>query len=137
MIVIVLAGLGSETKEATISFVNPRAIRLQATMMEPITMMGRLLPHFDVDSSATTPIIGCTIKPETGPATQTMDVCPLVSPRDRRYGVQSAHAWLARWPHGMGIKGAHTCHLNTPGEAAGKKSATAWFHAKARAHVRT
>ncbi len=63
-------------------------------MTEPMAMMGRLLPHFDVDWSATTPIIGWTIKPDTGPATQTSDVCPFDRPRDRRYGVQSVHAWL-------------------------------------------
>lgn len=86
----VLAASGAETKEETISLVKPNVTRLQATMTEQMAMMGRRLPHFDVDSSATTPIIGWTIKPDKGPATQTSDVWPLVSPSDRRYGVQSA-----------------------------------------------
>jgi hypothetical protein len=64
-------------------------------MIEPIAMIGRLLPHFDVDSSATTPIMGCTIKPDRGPATQTNDVCPFDRPSERRYGVQSTHGVLA------------------------------------------
>ena len=75
---------GSETKALTISLVKPRVSKLRATMTEPITMMGRLLPHFDVDSSAMTPIMGWTIKPDKGPATQTNDVCPLDSPSERR-----------------------------------------------------
>ncbi len=60
-------------------------------MTDPTAIMGRLLPHFEVDSSAMTPIIGWTINPDSGPATQTSDVCDLDSPRERRYGVQSAH----------------------------------------------
>jgi hypothetical protein len=58
MMVKALAVWGSDTNEATISFVNPRTSRLQATMTDPRAMMGRRLPHFEVDSSAMTPIIG-------------------------------------------------------------------------------
>jgi hypothetical protein len=58
MIVNVLVTSLSPTKAATISFVKPRVIRLHATMADPITIMGLRLPHFDVDWSATTPIIG-------------------------------------------------------------------------------
>ena len=80
----ILAVSFSRTKEATISLVNPRARRANATIQDPTMMMGRLLPNLDLDSSAMTPIMGCTINPDKGPATQTSDVCPLVSPRDRR-----------------------------------------------------
>jgi len=58
--------------------------RLSATIMEPATIIGRLLPHFDVELSAMTPMIGCTIIPEMGPASQTMDVWPFVNPRESR-----------------------------------------------------
>lgn len=69
---------------------NPIVNRLIATRRDPITITGRLLPHLDLELSAITPIIGCTIMPEMGPANQTIEVWPFVNPRERRYGVQSA-----------------------------------------------
>lgn len=86
--VAVVADCLSETNEAMISLVKPRERRPNATITEPMAIIGRLLPHRDVDSSARTPMIGCTIRPDSGPATQTRDVCPLVRPSDSRYGVQ-------------------------------------------------
>jgi hypothetical protein len=89
MIVNALVESGPKPNDSTISFVNPRVRRHNATMSEPRRIMGRLLPHFEVDSSAMTPMMGWTIKPDMGPATQTRDVWPLVRPSESRYGVQS------------------------------------------------
>jgi hypothetical protein len=73
-------------------------------MMIPASMYGRLLPNLEVQLSARTPggtiqfekyrdlssknapIRGCTTKPETGPATNTMAIFDFESPRERRYG---------------------------------------------------
>jgi hypothetical protein len=71
-------------KKPTISFVNPRASRLQTTTSVAAMMMGLLRPHFDFDWSDITPITGWTIRPDRGPAIHTTDVCPLVKPRERR-----------------------------------------------------
>lgn len=68
----------------TISLVKPSTSRLTATMAVPATMKGLLLPHLDVFPSAMTPMMGWTIRPESGPAIQTRDVLLFVRPRLRR-----------------------------------------------------
>lgn len=74
----------------TISLVKPSTSRLRATMPVPTTMNGRLRPHLDVLSSAMTPTMGWTRRPDSGPAIQTADVLLFVRPRLSRYGVQSS-----------------------------------------------
>lgn len=72
-----------------ISLVHPSVIKLAATIQEPTAMYGLLRPHLDVLESAKAPTIGCTIRPDRGPAIQTKDVWLLVKPRFNKYGVQS------------------------------------------------
>ena len=124
MMVNTLAVSLSSTNAATISLVKPNEIRLHATIKDPMTIIGRLLPHFDVDSSAKTPMMGCTIKPDNGPATQTSDVCPLDKPSERRYGVQSipkkvsiSILTVVRNKKREQRKIPLTSHLDAPGEA--------------------
>ena len=74
----------SAIKWLTISLVKPSMRRLKVTMIDARAMMGRLRPHLDVDWSEMAPIIGCTIRPDNGPAIQTTVVCPLVRPKERR-----------------------------------------------------
>lgn len=85
----ILAALSSWMNHPTISRVKPSIRRLTATTTAPITMRGRRRPHFDLLSSAMTPTMGWTIRPDKGPAIQTREVLLLVSPRSSRYGVQS------------------------------------------------
>lgn len=58
-------------------------------MEDPTAMYGLLRPHLDVLESASAPTIGCTMRPDKGPAIQTNDVWLLVKPRFSKYGVQS------------------------------------------------
>lgn len=74
--------------------------------MLPPAINGRLLPHFDLDSSAMTPTIGCIIKPEIGPAIHTIDIRDLVMPRLRRYGVQSTLDCELRSDSSKGFSGS-------------------------------
>jgi len=69
-------------------------------------MNGLLLPHFDVLRSAHMPTIGCTISPESGPATQTAEVVDFFKPNCNRYGVAYVisrpqvslqHSLVPRW----------------------------------------
>lgn len=80
----------SFTNMLTISVVQPSTNKHPATIIEPAIMNGLRRPHFDRDRSAMTPISGCMISPDRGPAIQTSDVRDLVRPSWSRYGVQSA-----------------------------------------------
>ena len=79
-----LARSSSRITRPTISLVKPRVSTLAQTMTVPTTIMGRRRPHFDVFSSAMTPTMGCTMSPESGPATQTSEVLLFVRPSLRR-----------------------------------------------------
>lgn len=83
IVTVCVAGC-SGTKNSTISFVKPNVRRQKADSIEPSTMKGLRRPHFDVDSSANAPTMGCTMRPESGPAIQTKDVLLFVRPRERR-----------------------------------------------------
>jgi hypothetical protein len=52
----------------------------------PNNMYGLLLPNRDVQLSASTPINGCIIRPESGPATNTTATLDLDNPSDNKYG---------------------------------------------------
>jgi hypothetical protein len=78
----------SVTKCCTTSFVNPNNSKKKHTKTVPITMKGLLLPHRLLDLSATTPTMGCMIRPDNGPAIQTREIFDFVKPSSRRYGVQ-------------------------------------------------
>lgn len=82
-------GGGTWTNMPTISLVNPRVNRPIAMITEHTAIKGRRLPHCDLEPSDITPTTGWTMRPDKGPASQTSEVCPLVRPRDSRYGVQS------------------------------------------------
>lgn len=90
-------------------------------MIDPTTMNGLRRPYFDRERSARTPTTGATKMPESGPASQTSDVLDLVSPRARRYGVQSVECASANIfvsdlggfpPH----RARRTRHFNPPSE---------------------
>jgi hypothetical protein len=68
----------------TISLVKPSTSRHAETITAPIIISGRRLPHDEVLSSATTPTMGWTMRPDSGPAIQTSEVLLLVRPRLRR-----------------------------------------------------
>jgi hypothetical protein len=74
----------SGTKALTISFVNPSVRRPVTTTSDPSTMYGLRRPHLDFVESDITPMTGCTIRPDSGPAIHTIDVWPFVRPRERR-----------------------------------------------------
>lgn len=67
---LVSVGMNSDA----ISLVHPSVIRLPATIQDPTAMYGLLRPHLDVLESASAPTIGCTMRPDKGPAIQTNDV---------------------------------------------------------------
>lgn len=79
----------SVTNIPTISDVHPSTIKHIPTINDPPIMNGLLLPHFDLELSASTPTTGCMISPERGPAIHTKEVLLFVRPNWRRYGVQS------------------------------------------------
>jgi hypothetical protein len=74
----------SSMKKPTISLVNPRLRRLQTTTAVAAAIIGLLRPHLDFDWSDITPITGCTIRPDNGPAIHTREVCPFDNPNDKR-----------------------------------------------------
>jgi hypothetical protein len=57
-----------------------------AHIIEPTSMYGLRRPKREVEESARTPMRGCTKRPESGPAMNTMDTEDLESPREMRYG---------------------------------------------------
>lgn len=67
-----------------ISLVQPRVIRLAATIEDPTAIYGLLRPHLEVLESASAPTMGCTMRPDSGPAIHTNDVWLLVKPRFNR-----------------------------------------------------
>ena len=117
------AAASSETKYPTISLVKPSVRRQRADTAAPTMMKGRRRPHFDLDSSAMAPTMGCTMRPERGPAIHTSDVLLFVKPSDRRYGVQSVRRVSSLTPVSYLDKGnatyfsVLTCLLNAPDEA--------------------
>ncbi|KAH6608730.1 hypothetical protein Trco_002076 [Trichoderma cornu-damae] len=68
----------SSTTAPTISLVKPRTSRHAETITAPIIISGLRRPQGDVLSSAKTPTMGWTMRPESGPAIQTSDVLLLV-----------------------------------------------------------
>jgi len=52
----------------------------------PNNMYGLLRPNREVQLSASTPISGCIMRPESGPATNTKAMFDLDNPRDNKYG---------------------------------------------------
>lgn len=79
------------TNAPTISRVKPSTSRHNDTITAPTIIRGRRRPQRDVLSSATTPTMGWTIRPDRGPAIQTRLTFCFDRPRLRRYGVQSAN----------------------------------------------
>ena len=65
---------GFREKALTISADHARMQRKTATRIEETIIYGRLRPHRSLEESDTTPMIGCTIKPDSGGAIQTSDV---------------------------------------------------------------
>ena len=53
-------------------------------MSEPAIMYGRRRPHLSVDESDMVPMIGCTIKPDSGGAMKTREVWVFARPNWRR-----------------------------------------------------
>jgi hypothetical protein len=71
-------------KYLTTSFVQPSNIRNIATNIVPKNMKGLRRPQREVERSATTPTMGCIIRPESGPATHTREILDFVRPSSRR-----------------------------------------------------
>ena len=66
--------------------VNPSRSMAAAQIMVPSIMYGLLRPNRDVQLSANTPMSGCIMRPESGPATNTTAMLDLDNPSDNRYG---------------------------------------------------
>ena len=107
-------------KIPTISAVHPSTNKAKPTIMVPPIMNGLRRPHFDLELSASTPMTGCIMSPDNGPAIHTRDVWALLRPSWRRYGVPSASNMLAPLCRTFGESKCHTCHLYAPGKPAGR-----------------
>ena len=66
--------------------VNPSKSMAKMQINAPNNMYGLLRPNRDVQLSANTPISGCIMRPESGPATNTTAMLDLDNPSDNKYG---------------------------------------------------
>jgi hypothetical protein len=66
--------------------VNPSKSIAAVQITVPNSMYGLLRPNRDVQLSANTPMSGCIMRPESGPATNTTAILDLDNPSDNRYG---------------------------------------------------
>ena len=55
------------------------------TKTDPTSIIGLRLPYLLVEESARTPIIGCIVNPDKGPAIHTNESRDFVIPRDSKY----------------------------------------------------
>lgn len=78
------------TTAPTISSAHPSVHKNPATATAHPNIYGRRLPHRSVELSEMEPMIGCTMRPESGGAIHTSEVCDLARPSARRWGVKSA-----------------------------------------------
>lgn len=82
---LLLAVLRSVNMEAT-PRVYPKSNMANTQMAVPISMYGRRLPRRDVVVSASMPIMGCIMRPESGPARNTAAMEDFERPSESRYG---------------------------------------------------
>lgn len=81
-----LESLSQPVNTDATGLVNPSKSIANAQTREPSNMYGLRRPNRDVELSASTPINGCIIKPDNGPAINTVANLDLVSPKESKYG---------------------------------------------------